>query len=256
MRDHGSTRSPGQGSATGWDRAAGQPGGSGPAARGPRRGRPAPRGAPVSRKPRMSFLVTRPACPLPGTPAMSMPCSAAIFRTSGVDRRRSRSSAVSGPLPPVESATAAGRRRRRARAPEGWRGRPRQERLGRRQRRRARGAGAAARSGRSGGARRRRPSRSRAGPPPCSPPRSRPAAPGSRPARPRSGAGISASTLSVEISNIGSSRFTSSPSCLSHFESVPSAIDSPIWGMMTSMRAMQFLDQVKCLAMGYRLLAT
>jgi hypothetical protein len=51
------------------------------------------------------------------------------------------------------------------------------------------------------------------------------------------GAGISASTLSVEISKIGSSRFTSSPTFFSHFESVPSAIDSPICGMMMSTRA-------------------
>src|SRR5674476_1126205 len=51
------------------------------------------------------------------------------------------------------------------------------------------------------------------------------------------GAGISASTLSVLISNIGSSRFTASPTFFNHFDSVPSAIDSPIWGMMTSTRA-------------------
>ena len=54
---------------------------------------------------------------------------------------------------------------------------------------------------------------------------------------PAAGAGISASTLSVEISKIGSSRFTSSPTFFSQRESVPSAMDSPIWGMMTSMRA-------------------
>ena len=54
---------------------------------------------------------------------------------------------------------------------------------------------------------------------------------------PAVGAGISASTLSVEISKIGSSRFTSSPTFLSQRERVPSAIDSPIWGMMTSIRA-------------------
>src|SRR5205814_10516315 len=60
------------------------------------------------------------------------------------------------------------------------------------------------------------------------------------PARtPADGAGISASTLSVEISNSGSSRFTSSPSFLSHLLKVPSAIDSPIWGMRTSTRAIE-----------------
>src|SRR5262249_45880155 len=51
---------------------------------------------------------------------------------------------------------------------------------------------------------------------------------------PAAGAGISASTLSVEISNNGSSRSTRSPTFLSHRTIVPSAIDSPIWGITTS----------------------
>src|SRR3990170_94538 len=51
---------------------------------------------------------------------------------------------------------------------------------------------------------------------------------------PAAGEGISASTLSVEISNSGSSRPTRSPTFFSHLVTVPSAIDSPIWGMMTS----------------------
>src|SRR5207302_1868053 len=55
---------------------------------------------------------------------------------------------------------------------------------------------------------------------------------------PAAGAGISASTLSVEISNSGSSRLTGSPTFLSHLLKVPSAMDSPIWGMSTSTRAM------------------
>src|SRR2546421_656402 len=59
---------------------------------------------------------------------------------------------------------------------------------------------------------------------------------------PAAGAGISASTLSVEISNSGSSRFTWSPIFLSHLLTVPSAIDSPIWGMSTSMRAIALLE--------------
>src|SRR5688500_7739944 len=54
----------------------------------------------------MSFLVTRPASPVPGTVLMSTLCSAAIFRTSGVDLRFRRSSGVSAaPLPPVASPT-------------------------------------------------------------------------------------------------------------------------------------------------------
>src|SRR5712692_6249826 len=57
---------------------------------------------------------------------------------------------------------------------------------------------------------------------------------------PAEGAGISASTLSVEISNSGSSRSMRSPGFLSHLVMVPSKMLSPIWGMMTS-TAMAFL---------------
>ena len=48
------------------------------------------------------------------------------------------------------------------------------------------------------------------------------------------GRGISASTLSVEISKSGSSRATVSPGFLSHLVRVPSVMDSPIWGITTS----------------------
>src|ERR1700676_5295617 len=51
---------------------------------------------------------------------------------------------------------------------------------------------------------------------------------------PADGEGISASTLSVEISNSGSSRSTLSPGFFSHLVMVPSKILSPIWGMTTS----------------------
>src|SRR5271170_6127883 len=51
---------------------------------------------------------------------------------------------------------------------------------------------------------------------------------------PAVGEGISASTLSVEISNSGSSCATVSPTFLSHLVIVPSKIDSPICGMTTS----------------------
>jgi len=57
---------------------------------------------------------------------------------------------------------------------------------------------------------------------------------------PDTGAGISASTLSVEISNSGSSRCTLSPGFFSHLVMVPSKIDSPIWGMMTSVGIISF----------------
>src|SRR5215469_5885368 len=51
---------------------------------------------------------------------------------------------------------------------------------------------------------------------------------------PAVGDGISASTLSVEISKSGSSRSTLSPGFLSHLVMVPSKMLSPIWGMTTS----------------------
>jgi hypothetical protein len=51
---------------------------------------------------------------------------------------------------------------------------------------------------------------------------------------PAAGEGISASTLSVEISRIGSSRFTRSPTFLSQRTTVPSWMLSPICGMITS----------------------
>ena len=51
---------------------------------------------------------------------------------------------------------------------------------------------------------------------------------------PAEGDGISASTLSVEISKSGSSRSTRSPTFLIQRTMVPSAIDSPIWGITTS----------------------
>src|SRR5579864_2808506 len=55
---------------------------------------------------------------------------------------------------------------------------------------------------------------------------------------PEAGAGISASTLSVEISKRGSSRWTLSPGFLSHLVIVPSTMDSPICGMMMSVGMM------------------
>src|ERR1700722_8762271 len=54
------------------------------------------------------------------------------------------------------------------------------------------------------------------------------------PSVPAAGEGISASTLSVEISKSGSSRETVSPGLFSHLVSVPSVMDSPIWGITTS----------------------
>src|SRR5947207_11268254 len=52
--------------------------------------------------------------------------------------------------------------------------------------------------------------------------------------RPAAGDGTSVSTLSVEISTIGSSDSTQSPTCFFHSTTVPSATDTPIWGIVTS----------------------
>ncbi len=54
------------------------------------------------------------------------------------------------------------------------------------------------------------------------------------PSVPADGDGISVSTLSVEISNSGSSRSTCSPAFFSQRVNVPSTMLSPIWGMTTS----------------------
>ena len=51
---------------------------------------------------------------------------------------------------------------------------------------------------------------------------------------PEAGEGISLSTLSVEISKSGSSRFTGSPGFFSQRVRVASTMLSPIWGITTS----------------------
>ena len=51
---------------------------------------------------------------------------------------------------------------------------------------------------------------------------------------PSAGLGTSVSTLSVEISSSGSSRPIGSPTWRSHFVTVPSETETPIWGITTS----------------------
>src|SRR2546425_1590172 len=178
----------------------------------------------------MSCLVTRPAYPLPGMREISTRCSAAILRTSGVDLVRRRSSAVWTPPSP-----SAGR-------PEG----------------RAAGAAAAVAGaalgasvfGTGGGGAAAFGDSGFDGAGGVAAPFSVSSTATSvctgtvcpsctliSASTPAAGAGISASTLSVEISKSGSSRLTGSPTFLSHLLRVPSAIDSPIWGMSTSTRA-------------------
>src|SRR3954469_15514219 len=52
--------------------------------------------------------------------------------------------------------------------------------------------------------------------------------------RPVAGEGTSVSTLSVEISTIGSSASIQSPTRFFHSTTVPSATETPIWGIVTS----------------------
>src|SRR5882724_3877175 len=59
---------------------------------------------------------------------------------------------------------------------------------------------------------------------------------------PAEGEGISASTLSVEISKSGSSRSTLSPGFFSHLVIVPSKMLSPIWGITTSAAIFRLLE--------------
>src|SRR5213080_4960908 len=218
--ENGSTRSPGQGSTAGAATAG---------ARGWGLGAGETSDAPRSITPSMSCLVTRPAKPVPGIVEMSTRCSAAILRTSGVDLRRRRSSAVSAPSPPFTGAVEGGRGREGAvgccgetAVPPG-----------------AAGARWAAATGGAAG-------EAAAAALSVSITATRvwtgtvcPSCTLISASTPAVGAGISASTLSVEISNSGSSRLTSSPSFLSHLLKVPSAMDSPIWGMRTSTRAIE-----------------
>src|SRR6266699_4484257 len=170
----------------------------------------------------MSCFVTRPAKPLPGMREMSTLCSAAIFRTSGVNLVRKRCSAVWMP-PPSPLLTGAGA-----------------SGLG------AGGVGAGFGAGFGsadfggsdfvGGDATAPFSVSITATSVCTG-TVWPSCTLISANTPAAGAGISASTLSVEISNSGSSRFTGSPTFLSHLLKVPSAIDSPICGINTSTRA-------------------
>ena len=70
---------------------------------------------------------------------------------------------------------------------------------------------------------------------------------------PAAGEGISASTLSVEISTSGSSASTRSPTCFNHSRTVPSVTDSPIWGMVIwTVVARVAIARVNCSPLGGR----
>ena len=171
----------------------------------------------------MSFFVTRPPVPVPGTAFGSTPCSAAIRATTGETKVR--------PLPEGGGAgvSATGASITGASAAAGCG---------------ASSAGlTAARLGSCGGlagsagsglgrASRLAPGAITASTVPTStvsPSWTRISA-----TMPSPGLGISVSTLSVEISSSDSSRAIGSPSDFSHFVIVPSETETPIWGMTTS----------------------
>ncbi len=187
----------------------------------------------------MSCLVTRPEMPLPGTAAMSTPCSAAILRTTGDERCWRSSSAV---ISALGFSGAAGTGVDRAAGAGGGGGGVAiwircvvtgAAATGVAATGAGDGAGAGGAGVGAGGAATASPS----APITATTVLIGTVVPGSKRISlrtPEAGAGISASTLSVEISKRGSSRWTLSPTFFIHLVMVPSAIDSPIWGMITS----------------------
>ena len=219
-------------------------------------------GAPDSIKLRMSFFVTRPLIPVPSSDLMSMPCSSAILRTSGLDFVRRNSSApvalpssrcvgaggisslfftsgftsvlcaeggaVGAPCSVVVirgfgRSTAAGA------SAFGDSGRGELSAFA--------GADSFARALASGFAAGFAPSPSSTATTVFTSTVS-PSLNLISVRVPAAGEGISASTLSVEISNNGSSRSTWSPTFFIHLVIVPSAMDSPICGITTSVAMM------------------
>jgi len=186
--------------------------------------------APDSMNPRMSFFVTRPPVPVPGTTDGSIPCSAAIRATTGDTKvlpfppgaagaaatgatTGSDATAVTGGSGAAAAATGSGT-------------------IGGAGGAASSGVGAGASGAEAGGATSVPAGAIRAMTVPTStvsPSWTRICA-----TTPSAGLGTSVSTLSVEISSSGSSRPIASPTCLSHFVTVPSDTDTPIWGITTS----------------------
>ena len=187
---------------------------------------------PDSTKPRMSFLVTRPPRPVPGTWETSTLCSDAIRATTGETKL------LPSPLAPGSAGAGAGVGGS-AGAASGSCG------VGVSALAAASlsaAAWAVAGSGGDSSAAGAAPSLDSAGAAPGAPMTAR-RVPTSTVSpswtricctTPVPGLGTSVSTLSVEISSRGSSAWISSPSCLSHFVIVPSETDTPIWGITTS----------------------
>ncbi len=176
-------------------------------------------GTPDSMKARMSFLVTRPPRPVPGTRPTSTLCSAAMRATTGETK------VLPSPAPSVGAGAEAGG----AAVSAGCFSGAACSATGS-----GSGAGSSSAGFSSAGA------AGAAAPDPITAsfvPTSTVSPSWTKIccSIPVPGEGTSVSTLSVEISSSGSSAATSSPSCLSHFVIVPSETETPIWGMTTSM---------------------
>ncbi len=192
---------------------------------------------PFSTKAVMSAFVTRPEMPVPGICDRSTPFSSAMFLTTGEERRFWSSSFVSpgwGGTAKWGAAGAAGAATGAAGAGAGAGG--------------GSGAGAAATGAGAGAGAGVSAAGAEAAASPASPIFATTvligtvSPSGTRISRrtPADGEGISASTLSVEISKSGSSRLTVSPTFFIQRVRVPSAIDSPICGMITFVGMVRF----------------
>ena len=174
---------------------------------------------------RMSFFVTRPPVPVPGTAAGSTLCSAAMRATTGDTKvlpfsAASGATGAAGGAGAASACTGSGAGGATA-AGSGSAGAA---------------AGAAAGSGAtgsgSGGATSAPAGAMIASTVPTS--TVSPSCTRICVTTPSAALGTSVSTLSVEISRSGSSRWIESPTCLSHFVIVPSETETPICGITTS----------------------
>ena len=181
-------------------------------------GGPAGGTPPEARNPSTSFRVTRPSMPVPGIFDRSSPCSAAIRATTGVIRTRPAVGGANGAGADGSTRGGAGIGGSVARAM--WPGNPSVS---------SSHFSAASPAGREA-AWSVSSFASTAWMGTVSPGLTRICA-----TRPADGEGISASTLSVEISRSGWSFDTSCPGSTSHFTTTPSTTLSPSWGITTSM---------------------
>ena len=169
-------------------------------------------------KPRMSFFVTRPPRPVPGTWPTSMLCSAAIRATTGETNAFSPSTEGAAGAAAGVSVTGAGATSGAASGASG-------------------GAASASGSGAASGGASAGAAAEPSGPITARTVPTSTVSPSCTRifwSTPLAGLGTSVSTLSVEISSSDSSAAIASPGCFSHFVIVPSLTETPIWGITTS----------------------